>query len=235
MPCAGRTHSLVYVGLFPSTASYVRIRIPLIVSDTATSHTRIGIVVFTPPLNLDGRTTHDERVSRIPIRRRAPRSLADALFRGVTRVTGVSGGMFEIRGQDVQDGRFANTALMEALDRSDGIIFGCATYMGSGSAIFKAFLEAAFQPHWLEQRWKDKVAAGFTNSASQSGDKLSTLLQLSVFAMQMGMIWVGVSDLPGNNWSGGARSDLNRLGSWVGAMGQSNADEDASCIDATAT
>ena len=78
------------------------------------------------------------------------RSLADAIFRGVTRVTGVSGGMFEIRGQDVQDGRFANTALMEALDRSDGIIFGCATYMGSGSAIFKAFLEAAFQPHWLE-------------------------------------------------------------------------------------
>src|SRR5215471_383855 len=70
MPCAGRTHSLVYVGLFPSTASCVRIRIPLIVSDTATSRTRIGIVVFTPPLNLDGRTTHDERVSRIPIRRR---------------------------------------------------------------------------------------------------------------------------------------------------------------------
>jgi len=56
------------------------------------------------------------------------------------------------------------------------------------------------------------------------------LLQLSVFAMQMGMIWVGVSDLPGNNWSGGARSDLNRLGSWVGAMGQSNADEDAPSI-----
>jgi len=42
----------------------------------------------------------------------------------------------------------------------------------------------------------------------------------------MGMIWVGVSDLPGNNWSGGARSDLNRLGSWLGTMGQSNADED---------
>lgn len=44
--------------------------------------------------------------------------------------------------------------------------------------------------------------------------------------MQMGMIWVGVSDLPGNNWSGGARSDVNRLGSWMGAMGQSNADEE---------
>jgi len=56
----------------------------------------------------------------------------------------------------------------------------------------RSFPEAAFQPYWLEQRWKDKIAAGFTNSASQSGDKLSTLLQLTVFAMQMGMIWVGV-------------------------------------------
>jgi len=79
---------------------------------------------------------------------------------------------------------------MEALDSSDGIVFGCATYMGSASAIFKSFLEAAFLPHWLEQRWKDKVAAGFANSASQNGDKLSTLFQLIVFAMQMGMIWV---------------------------------------------
>jgi len=120
--------------------------------------------------------------------------------------------------------------MMAALDESDAIVFGCATYMGSGSAVYKAFLEAAFQPHWLEQRWKDKVAAGFTNSASQNGDKLSTLFQLTVFALQMGMIWVGVGDLPGNNWSGGSRSDLNRLGTWMGAMGQSNADEDRPSI-----
>jgi len=49
------------------------------------------------------------------------------------------------------------------------------------------------------------------------------------------MIWVGVSDLPGNNWSGGSRSDLNRLGSWVGAMGQSNADEDRPSLGDTDT
>jgi multimeric flavodoxin WrbA len=130
-------------------------------------------------------------------------SLADAILRGVTAVTSVNGQILEIRGKDVHEGRFANDGLMSALDQSDAIVFGCATYMGSGSAIFKSFLEAAFQPHWLEQRWKDKVAAGFTNSASQNGDKLSTLMQLAVFAMQMGMIWVGVGDLPGNNWSGG--------------------------------
>lgn len=156
--------------------------------------------------------------------------LADAVLRGVQSVTNVVGQALEISGNDFHGGSFTNVALMEALDECDGIVFGCATYMGSASAIFKAFLEAAFRPHWLEQRWKDKIAAGFTNSASQSGDKLTTLFQLAVFAMQMGMIWVGVSDLPGNNWSGGSRTDLNRLGTWVGVMGQSNADEDTPSI-----
>jgi NAD(P)H dehydrogenase (quinone) len=158
------------------------------------------------------------------------RVLADASLKGIAEVEGVTGQIREIRGPDVIEGRFVNEQLMADLDSAAAIVFGCATYMGSGSAIFKAFLEAAFRPHWLEQRWKDKIAAGFTNSASQNGDKLSTLLQLVVFAMQMGMIWVGVGDLPGNNWSGGSRTDLNRLGTWTGAMGQSNADEDAPSI-----
>lgn len=153
------------------------------------------------------------------------KALAEATLRGLRQVPGTTAEMYEIQGSDVHQGRFENPSLMAHLDSMDAILFGCATYMGSGSAIFKAFLEAAFRPHWLEQRWKDKVAAGFTNSASQSGDKLSTLYQLLTFGMQMGMIWVGVGDLPGNNWSGGARSDINRLGTWIGAMGQSHADE----------
>ena len=156
--------------------------------------------------------------------------LADSILIGINSVESLRGQGHQILGRDIHEGRFANESLMAELDQSDGIIFGCATYMGSGSAVFKAFLEAAFLPHWLEQRWKDKVAAGFTNSASQSGDKLTTLFQLTVFAMQMGMIWVGVSDLPGNNWSGGTHADLNRLGTWLGAMGQSNADEDRPSI-----
>ncbi len=157
-------------------------------------------------------------------------ALADAILKGAAGVDGLNAQALEIRGSDVIEGRYRNERLLAQLDQADGIVFGCATYMGSGSAIFKTFLEAAFRPHWLEQRWKDKIAAGFTNSASQNGDKLSTLLQLTVFAMQMGMIWVGVGDLPGNNWSGGSRSDLNRLGTWVGAMGQSHADEDKPSI-----
>lgn len=152
------------------------------------------------------------------------KKLAEAMLKGVVATAGVEGVLHEVLWADVHEGRYKNDALFAELAQCDGIVFGCATYMGSGSALFKTFLETAFRPCWLEQQWKDKVAAGFTNSASQNGDKLSTLIQLAVFAMQMGMIWVGVGDLPGNNWSGGARSDLNRLGTWMGAMGQSDAD-----------
>ena len=52
------------------------------------------------------------------------------------------------------------------------------------------------------------------------------LTQLAVFAAQMGMLWVGVGDPPGNNWTGSA-DDINRLGSWLGVMGQSNGDQGA--------
>lgn len=114
----------------------------------------------------------------------------------------------------------------EKLEAADAIIFGCPTYMGSASAQFKAFMDASSKV-WFGQGWKDKIAAGFTNSASQSGDKLSTLVQLAVFAAQHGMIWVNLGLMPGNNNSKGSVNDLNRLGGFLGAMAQSNADEGA--------
>lgn len=153
--------------------------------------------------------------------------LAHAAARGCGSVEGVTVDLVEIRKEDIQEGRWKNAAAIEILNASDAIIFGSPTFMGDTSAVFKMFLEWAFDP-WLRQAWKDKFAAAFTNSASQSGDKLNTLQSLSVFAMQMGMIWVGVGDPPGNNWSGGSRNDVNRLGTWVGAMAQSNGDSDAS-------
>jgi len=112
----------------------------------------------------------------------------------------------------------------EKLDAADAIIFGSPTYMGSASGQFKTFMDASSKV-WGGRGWKDKIAAGFTNSASQSGDKLSTLVQLAVFAAQHGMIWVGLDLMPGNNNSKGSVNDLNRLGSFLGAMAQSNADE----------
>lgn len=110
------------------------------------------------------------------------------------------------------------------LETADAIVFGAPTYMGGVSAPFKIFMDASSKV-WATQNWKDKLAAGFTNSASQSGDKLNTLLQLAVFAAQHGMIWVGLGLPPGNNSSTGSVEDLNRLGSFLGAMAQSNADQ----------
>jgi multimeric flavodoxin WrbA len=114
----------------------------------------------------------------------------------------------------------------EVLEQADAIIFGSPTYMGSASAQFKAFMDASSKV-WYGRGWQDKIAAGFTNSASQSGDKLSTLIQLAIFAAQHGMIWVGLDLLPGNNNSKGSVNDLNRLGGFLGALAQSNADEPA--------
>jgi multimeric flavodoxin WrbA len=152
------------------------------------------------------------------------RVLAEAVVRGAKSVPDTAVELIEITGKDVHVGRWKNDAVLATLASVDAIAFGCTTYMGSVSAIYKAFLETSFGP-WVQQAWKDKFAAGFTNSASQNGDKLSSLIQLSIFAMQMGMIWVGVGDGPGNNWTGGSVNDVNRMGSWLGAMGQSNGDQ----------
>lgn len=112
----------------------------------------------------------------------------------------------------------------DKLNNADAIIFGAPTYMGSASAPFKAFMDASSKL-WMERRWQNKIAAGFTNSSSQSGDKLNTLIQMFIFAMQHGMIWVGLGLLPGNNTSKGSVNDLNRLGAFAGAMAQSNGDQ----------
>jgi len=114
----------------------------------------------------------------------------------------------------------------DALNSADAIIFGSPTYMGSVSGQFKTFMDASSKI-WFEGGWKDKLAAGFTNSSSQSGDKLNTLIQLSVYAAQQGMNWISLGLMPGNNSSQSSETDLNRIGSYLGAMAQSNADEGA--------
>lgn len=111
-----------------------------------------------------------------------------------------------------------------ALDDANAIIIGCPTYMGSPSADMKRFMEAS-SGRWMEQKWADKLAAGFTNSGSQNGDKQNTLVDIATFAAQHGMVWINLNLLPGNNNSAGSVEDLNRLGASLGAMAQSNVDE----------
>ncbi|MEW6641854.1 MAG: flavodoxin family protein [Pseudomonadota bacterium] len=144
--------------------------------------------------------------------------IADAIGRGSRAVSGTEVHLISV--DDVSDDTWA------LLNRSDAIIFGAPTYMGSASAPMKAFMDKTSR-FFARTSWRDKLAAGFTNSASQSGDKLNTLTQLAIFAAQHSMLWVSLGLPPGNNSSAGSPEDLNRLGSFLGAMAQSNADEPA--------
>lgn len=113
----------------------------------------------------------------------------------------------------------------EALDAADAIVFGSPTYMGSVSWQFKKFADASSKP-WFAQKWKDKIAAGFTNSAGMNGDKLATLNTLFTLAMQHGMIWVSQGLMPANTQAA-QRDDVNYLVSYSGAIAQSPSDAGA--------
>ena len=110
----------------------------------------------------------------------------------------------------------------ETLNAADAIIMGSPTYMGSVSWQFKKFADASSKP-WFSQAWKDKVFAGFTNSATMNGDKLSTLHYLFTLAMQHGGVWVGTAIMPSNS-KAAVRNDINYVGSFSGAMAQSPSD-----------
>jgi multimeric flavodoxin WrbA len=143
---------------------------------------------------------------------------AEAVADGASGVDGA-----ECRLISVEALHDASASEWSELDSAAAMVMGCPTYMGSASADFKKFMELS-SGRWQEQRWADKLAAGFTNSGSQNGDKQNTLVELITFAAQHGMLWVNLNQLPGNNHSGGSVDDQNRLGASLGAMAQSNVD-----------
>jgi NAD(P)H dehydrogenase (quinone) len=142
---------------------------------------------------------------------------AEAVKAGVGRVEGVEALLLTIEEAQLRWDDLASAA---------AIIFGAPTYMAGASAQFKAFEEAS--SHIVMARgfaWKDKLAAGFTNSGSRSGDKLATLIQFALFAAQHGMHWVNLGLPPANNSTTGSEDELNRNGFWLGAGAQSNTDQ----------
>lgn len=146
-------------------------------------------------------------------------ALARHIAKGARSIAGVR--VVEINAEDLAK---PDSGPWDQLASADALVFGSPTYMGSASAPFKQFMDASSKT-WASQGWKGKIAAGFTVSASQSGDKLATLQQLAVFAAQHGMIWAGTGMLPGNNSSTASIDDVNRLGSFLGLMAQANADQ----------
>ncbi len=107
-------------------------------------------------------------------------------------------------------------AAWEQLGAADAIVFGSPTYMGSVSWQFKKFADASSKP-WFGQAWKNKLAAGFTNSASMNGDKHSTLHYMMTLAMQHSMLWVGTGMMPANS-KAATRNDVNYVASSGGLM-----------------
>ncbi len=102
------------------------------------------------------------------------------------------------------------------LDQADLLVFGSAVYMGSVTAEFKTFMDETSK-RWYNRAWEGKWAAAFANSGGLSGDKLAVLQQISLYAMQHGMNWIGLPLMP----TGHSEQDLNRLSSFMGLMTQS--------------
>jgi multimeric flavodoxin WrbA len=96
---------------------------------------------------------------------------AQAVAAGAADVAGVESQLIPVEDADTT---------WEDLERADAIIFGSPTYMGGPSAQFKVFQEATSKKVMAAGfKWKDKIAAGFSNSGSRSGDKLATLTAIS--------------------------------------------------------
>lgn len=133
---------------------------------------------------------------------------AQAVAEGVHRVPGAEAKLIA-----VADGAIP----WDTLESSDAIIFGSPTYNGLVTAKFKQFMEDSTKSAWIPQKWRNKIAAGFTNSGAMHGDKLNSLVSMALFAAQHGMIWVGLDLFPGRS-----NDDTNRVGGWLGAMAQSN-------------
>jgi NAD(P)H dehydrogenase (quinone) len=104
------------------------------------------------------------------------------------------------------------------------------TYMGMASWQFKKFADASSKI-WFTLGWKDKLAAGFTNSASLNGDKHSTLHYFFTLAMQQGMLWAGTAMMPSST-KAAVRNDVNSLGSFAGAMAATPSDASAEEVNA---
>ena len=102
---------------------------------------------------------------------------AEAVRRGIERVAGASA--LYLTSDEAQ-------RRLDDVGLADAIIFGAPTYMGSASGPFKSFMDSTSKAY-ATGAWKDKIAAGFTNSASRSGDKLATLTQFAILAAQHGM------------------------------------------------
>jgi NAD(P)H dehydrogenase (quinone) len=142
---------------------------------------------------------------------------ARAVLKGVEQIEGATASIINIS----EDGELSDAQWLE-LDNAGAIIMGSPTYMGTVSWQFKRFADASSK-RWFANAWKNKLAAGFTNSAAINGDKATTIQYLMTLAMQHSMLWIGTGLMPASNKSA-ERNDVNYLGGFSGLLAQSPAD-----------
>ncbi|MBV8049257.1 MAG: flavodoxin family protein [Paludibacterium sp.] len=136
---------------------------------------------------------------------------AEAVREGAAGVAGAKVEIYRIDAEgNLPDGAF------DALGQADAIIYGSPTYMGGPAWQFKKFADASSKP-WFVQAWKNKLAAGFTTSASVNGDKGSTINYLFTLSQQHGQIWVGTGLMPANTKAHGP-ADVNWTAGFGGAL-----------------
>lgn len=104
----------------------------------------------------------------------------------------------------------------EQLAAASLVVFGSPTYMGGPSWQFKKFADATSKV-WFTMGWKNKLAAGFSNSAGMNGDKLQTLHYMFTLSQQHGMLWVGTGMMPAIQ-KASTRNDINYVASASGLM-----------------
>ena len=145
---------------------------------------------------------------------------AEAVHQGAASVAGAQVASYRID----QIGDLPEDA-WAVIAAADAIIYGSPTYMGGPAWQFKKFADASSKP-WFGQAWKDKVAAGFTNSASTNGDKFNTIAYFWTLAMQQSQVWVGLG-LMSNNSKAATPADINWTAGYGGAMSVSPSDASA--------
>jgi multimeric flavodoxin WrbA len=142
---------------------------------------------------------------------------AAAVAEGVSGVAGAELHGFTISAEgELPDGAW------ETLAGADAIVFGSPTYMGGPSWQFKKFADASSKP-WFGQAWRDKIGAGFTNSASMNGDKFNTITYFITLAMQHSMVWIGTGLMPANS-KASTHDDVNYVAGFGGALSTSPSD-----------
>ena len=146
--------------------------------------------------------------------------LAEAVEKGAASAAGASVEVFRIDGEgNLPDG------WLEKLAAADAIVYGSPTYMGGPAWKFKKFADATSKA-WFTQAWKDKIGAGFTNSASLNGDKAMTISYFVTLAMQHGQVWVGTGLMPSNTKAHGP-DDVNWTAGQTGLLAVSPSDASA--------